>query len=236
MSKSNDIFERLADIQIGISVPGLGNPYVLQAEPYQPSDMSSVSCPFFVNELMSSPVPASIPISAGQQYRETRIAMLLAVARKEANINLKYGVQDTMQWADAVFAEFAKHVRLSAPSVLIGNSTNASPIKVTTVVPHRFTTGDPVTITGHAINTAANGAWIVTVVDDFNFTIPAVGIGVGNQTGSCRKTQPLDLGNVVDCMISEWNPCVLYEYGSTIFLALMFVLDVREMYVTTIEA
>lgn len=236
MSKAIAVLERIAEIQVGITVPGLGIPYVLQAEPYQPSNMSSVSCPFFVNELTLSPNTANLPIAAGQQFRELNIMMMLCVARKQANIDLKYGVQETLQWSDAVFAAFAQHVRLSSPSKLIKSSTNASPIVVTTTVRHHFTSGDAVTISGHLVNTNANGPWIVTVIDDHSFSIPGVGNGTGGQTGECRLTQPDDMtDHVVDAVITQWSPAVPYEYGDAEFLAIPHNLKVREMYVTTIS-
>lgn len=236
MSQMNDILTRVADIQIGIEVSGLPIPKVLQAEPYQPSDMSSVSCPFFVNELMPpGRAPAYLPIAAGQQYRTTIIGMLLCLARKEANIDLKYGVENTVKWAEAVFSTFSQHVRLSAPAKPILSSTNANPIKITTTVPHRYNTGDQVTVSGHLVNTPANGTWNVTVVDYLNFMIPVAGIGAGGQTGQARLTQPLDMvDHVVDAVITSWNPTVLYPYGSTEFLAPLFELTVREMYVVPI--
>ncbi len=237
MSKINDILVRLADIEIGITVPGEPIPYILQAEPYQPSDLSSVSCPFFVNEVVIGGNSADIPIASGMQYRMTTFNLMLCLARYEANIDLKYGIQTTVEWADAVMSTFAQHVRLSAPSKTIVSSTNASPINVAVAAPHRYSTGDAVTISNHLVNTAANGAWIVTVVDELNFTLNgSTGNGVGAQTGTARLTQPSDMvDHIVDVAISEWA-LVPYEYGSGKFLALKFPLRVREMFVTTIAA
>ncbi len=236
MSQLNTVLERIADIQIGITVPGLPIPYVLQAEPYQPSDMNSVACPFFVNEVRGG--PSNLPITAGMQYRTMVVHMMLAVQRREADIDLKYGVENTAEWVDAVYAMFAQHVRLSAPSVLLKSSTNTNPITVETVVPHRLTSGDQVIIANHLVNTAANGSWTVTVTDATHFTIPTAGNGAGVQTGTMRKLQPYDLPFIVDCEITSWD-LVPYAYGSVNpeipnFLALMFPLRVREMYVTTI--
>lgn len=46
----------------------------------------------------------------------------------------------------------------------VSAATNASPIVVTTSVPHGFTTGQTVTINGGLGNTAVNGNWVVSVV------------------------------------------------------------------------
>jgi hypothetical protein len=66
----------------------------------------------------------------------------------------------------------------------ISSSTNATPIVVTTAAAHGFTTGDNVTINGHATNTAANGTWVVTVTGASTFSLDGcVGNGVGGATG-----------------------------------------------------
>lgn len=49
-------------------------------------------------------------------------------------------------------------------SFTVTSATNASPIVVTTSVPHGFTTGQTVTIAGALGNTATNGNWVVSVV------------------------------------------------------------------------
>lgn len=236
MSQLNDFLTRIADIQIGINVSGLGNPWVLSAEPYQPSDATGFTMPMFINEIHGG--LSDLPITDGQQRRNTDVVMYLLVARKEANINLKYGVSNTAQWVDSVYAKFAQHLKLSAPAINILSSTNTNPIQITTAVPHRFISGDPVTIANHLVNTNANGSWIATVPDPTNpnsvtFTIPAVGNGVGGQTGTAIKTQPVDKDYILQAYISQWN-LVDYAYGSSVFLALRFVLKVTEFYVTTI--
>lgn len=56
-------------------------------------------------------------------------------------------------------------------TIAITGATNATPIQVTTAVPHNLTTGQSVFIAGVAGNTATNGAATVTVVDSLNVTI-----------------------------------------------------------------
>lgn len=233
MSQLNTLLERIANIQINIEVPGLGRPQVLASNPYQPSDVSSLQCPFWVNELRGG--PSDLPIANGQQFRTSNVHMFLAVVRREANVDLKYGIKETAQWVDAVYAAFAQHIKLSAPAVDIVSSTNANPIVVHTATPHGFQNGDQVTVSGHLVNTALNGTWNVTVIDYLTFSAPTAGNGVGAQTGSARLTQPLDLNFVSDVVITSWD-LVPFVYGSTEdnmpnFLALEFVLQVREIYV-----
>lgn len=235
MSQANQYLERIAAIQATIAVPGLPIPMILQAEPYQPSDMSSVSAPFFVNGVsIAQGNPSDLPIANGQQYRTINLDMALAVARAEAGTDLKYTVSETLQWIDAVYAMFAKHIRLSKPVVNILASTNTSPIQITTTTPHELNpAGENVTIAGHLINTNANGIWNATIIDPNNFTIPTAGNGIGAQTGTAVATQPVDFaGTLVDAIITNWI-LTRWPYGSTEWAALIFRLRMREMYVQT---
>lgn len=72
----------------------------------------------------------------------------------------------------------------------ITSSTNASPIVLTTPA-HGLATGAVVEISGHAVNTAANGAFTATVLTSTTFSVPAVGNGAGGATGQVVK-MPLD--------------------------------------------
>jgi len=75
----------------------------------------------------------------------------------------------------------------------IASSTNASPIVVTSTA-HGFSNGDVVTVYGHAVDTAANGTWVVGSVtantlalcgywDGTTCQNPSTGNGVGAATG-----------------------------------------------------
>ena len=76
----------------------------------------------------------------------------------------------------------------------ITSSTNASPIVVTTAA-HGYSTGDVVTISGHATNTAANGTWVITVTAATTYQLTknlksgviSTGNGVGGGTGVHAK-------------------------------------------------
>ena len=78
----------------------------------------------------------------------------------------------------------------SAPRA-IASSTNASPIVVTAGAAHGYSTGDVVTISGHATNTAANGTWVITSTGSTTFELTtnvksgliSTGNGVGGATG-----------------------------------------------------
>jgi hypothetical protein len=113
-SQTNQIVERIAQIQVLIEVSDALRPNVILVEPYQPSDTNSAVCPFFINEIHGG--PSNLPISSGQQYIEEDIWMVLCVRRKEANTNLKLTLQETVNWRDAVYAAFANRVKLSNPA------------------------------------------------------------------------------------------------------------------------
>ena len=77
-----------------------------------------------------------------------------------------------------------KYTLISAGKVrAIVDSTNASPINLQ-VTGHGLSTGDKITVNGHATNTAANGTWIVTKINANNITLDdSTGNGVGGGTG-----------------------------------------------------
>lgn len=67
----------------------------------------------------------------------------------------------------------------------IASSTNASPIVVTTGAAHGYATGDKIAITGHAVNTNANGYWEIVVTGATTFElVGSTGNGVGGATGT----------------------------------------------------
>lgn len=78
-------------------------------------------------------------------------------------------------------------------AINISSSTNASPISVTTSTPHNLQTGDQASITGHQVNTNANGAALtITRTGASTFTINgSTGNGIGGATGT---VQPLTYG------------------------------------------
>jgi hypothetical protein len=71
--------------------------------------------------------------------------------------------------------------------VNIASASNANPIVITTAVAHGLATGDVVEIANHAVNTNANGVWVVTVTSSTVFNIPQAGNGAGVATGTAMK-------------------------------------------------
>lgn len=68
------------------------------------------------------------------------------------------------------------------PVSQVSDATNATPIVVTTTVPHRYVTGDIVRVTGVLGNTAANGVFPVTVLSATTFSLTG-SAGTGTYTG-----------------------------------------------------
>lgn len=65
----------------------------------------------------------------------------------------------------------------------IESTTNASPIVVTSTA-HGYSTGQKVAIVGHTVNTNANGAWKINVLDDDTFElVGSEGNGAGGADG-----------------------------------------------------
>lgn len=77
----------------------------------------------------------------------------------------------------------------AAQSIL--SSTNASPIVLAFSAAHGMATGDTVHVSGHLVNTAANGEWVITVVDSTHLSLnTSTGNGVGAATGTAQDLTP----------------------------------------------
>lgn len=85
--------------------------------------------------------------------------------------------------------EFWGYCVHSNPIFQISNATNATPIQITTTDPHGLTTGRLVGISGVLGNTAANGQFIVTVVNGTQFTLNS-SVGNGAYTGDGKLCVP----------------------------------------------
>jgi len=89
----------------------------------------------------------------------------------------------------------------------IVSSTDATPI-VMRATGHGLTTGDIVVITAHTVNYNANGAWVVTRVDDNYFSLDgsvATGGGAGGATGTITpsNTKAVVLASAVTKKIDD---------------------------------
>jgi len=88
------------------------------------------------------------------------------------------GIQDD---ADAMHNLYTGNTVLNTPAKNVTDATNDSPI-VVTVANHQFISGDAGTIAAVTGNTAANGNWVLTVVDRDTFSLDG-STGNGAYTG-----------------------------------------------------
>ncbi len=102
-----------------------------------------------------------------------------------------------------------KHYTLfdAAAPRAIASSTNASPIEITTAAPHGYATGDKVSITGHGVNTNANGSWEVVVTSDTTLELVGSegnGVGTGGTISPRSKIiQCSDFRDAVIALVSD---------------------------------
>lgn len=95
----------------------------------------------------------------------------------------------------------------------INGATNASPIVISTTAAHTYTTGDEVNIAAVLGNTAANGLWIITVIDGTHFSLNgSTGNGAYTSGGIANKSQKFfvfqlvtSAGTFVAGAVNHWN-------------------------------
>ena len=100
-------------------------------------------------------------INPGQANSQIQITQL----GTDQGASMGVGISGTGNWA--------------GNSLTLNAATNATPIVCTTTVPHNFSTGQTINITGALGNTAANGQWVVSVVNSTQFSLTG---SVGNGT------------------------------------------------------
>jgi hypothetical protein len=116
---------------------------------------------------------------------------------------------------------------------IITNASNTSPIQITTLAKHNFNTGDSVFISGVNGNTAANGLWTITRIDDYTFSLnSSVGNGVyNNNSNAIAAREDIVLGpynwlgsnsNTSNIIINAINTSSFYP-GITAALSSSFV-------------
>lgn len=88
-----------------------------------------------------------------------------------------------------------------SPVFIIADATNATPISISTTTVHTYITGAVVKIVGVEGNTAANGFWPITVVDNFTFLLTG-SVGNGNFRGVSGYVQPAP----VSCEVLSAEP------------------------------
>lgn len=96
----------------------------------------------------------------------------------------------------------------------VSNATNATPIRITTSSAHGYSDGMQVRIAGVTGNTAANGTWIIDMINSTDFDL------LGSQGNAAYisggTAQRIFLGRAFNMMLGfftaqkvggPWNPC-----------------------------
>lgn len=114
MSQLNDMLERVATIQKGITItlPAdiTSGSAITDTYPYLPADVSQANVPFFINEYYGG--PSTLAAVTGQQQIRNRLDMVFCAVRSEAERNQQDTVRILSLWRDAILAAFAGKVRL----------------------------------------------------------------------------------------------------------------------------
>jgi hypothetical protein len=111
---------------------------------------------------------------------ETSTAKYASVIPENAKTNVSVILEkstDLVNWTEANPGDFAPstskrffRVRTANVPVAITGASNASPIVISSTA-HGLSTGDSISVSGVAGNTAANGVFTVTKVDDNSFSL-----------------------------------------------------------------
>lgn len=156
--------------------------------------------PLFQQRVQAAMITAALDVAAealGEmsvatyQARHDLATAILQGARLPGGISS--GAVTGNPWLTQFCWAVAANVTISGdvgPELPILASTAANPAGVTTSVVHGLSTGQWVEISGHLINTTINGSWQVTVLDTYNFTVPAEGIAAGGETGQVVLQPP----------------------------------------------
>lgn len=83
----------------------------------------------------------------------------------------------------------------------ISNASNQSPIQITTTAPHGYSTGQIVQISNVGGNTAANGVFIVTVINGVTFSLNGT-TGTGTYTNGGQVSIPLTTSSLASTELS----------------------------------
>ena len=116
-------------------------------------------------------------------------------------------------WEYTLSGFYKQHNQITP--LAIASSTPATPIAVTTVLPHGLVTGNSVYISGHLVNTAANGYWNIVVTSPTSFTLTgSISNGTGINTGTVEMvlTQSLP-GRQIEAILFPTTQMTIDDIG-----------------------
>lgn len=152
---------------------------------------SNITAPTFINTAGDSPFVSStellpIEIWTGAVATIDALSSITTNINPPFSLNQKYnGTAPVIRNGRTNFGDFTLTTE-DTTSRSVSAATNASPIQITTAT-HGLTTGQTVTISGVNGNTAANGTYKITVVNNTTFTLDGTtGNGAYTSGGTVR--------------------------------------------------
>jgi hypothetical protein len=128
------------------------------------------------NCLASLKITTAVEIAASSEVKSKYATVIPENAQTDVDVVLEQST-DLVNWSAANPGQFAPsaqkrffRLRSANVPVAVSGATNASPIVVTSAG-HSLNTGDAISISGVAGNTAANGTFTVTKVDANTFSL-----------------------------------------------------------------
>lgn len=122
------------------------------------------------------------------------------------NLNQRFmGTAPFIRQGRTNFGAFTLSTDSTATSTVSG-ATNTSPIQITTLAANALTTGQTVVITGVTGNTAANGTFTITVIDNTHFTLDG-STGNGTYAGSGTVQGTARWLHLQNGIYMQWNGC-----------------------------
>ena len=128
------------------------------------------------NCLASLKITTAVEIAAASVVKSKYATVIPENAKTNVNLVLEQST-DLVNWSTADSGEFAPstqkrffRLRSANVPVAVTSATNASPIVITSTG-HSLNTGDAISISGVAGNTAANGIFTVTKIDANTFSL-----------------------------------------------------------------
>ena len=117
-SQLNEILERIADIQLTVSIPGgttvsgqvFSGGSITDAFPYPVTDPNIGNVPFFYNDYLGG--PATISAVSGVQEIKDNFEMTLCAMNAVSEYTMADAIQEMCFWRDAVMAAFSSSIRL----------------------------------------------------------------------------------------------------------------------------
>jgi hypothetical protein len=135
------------------------------------------------------PLPSTPTLAAGLTFVDARNVLYTlgqTIAVPGIGIDFSFSV-NTFRQTELVDTVDDPIIRF-APSYLVGGATNATPIVITTTTINQYVNSEVVYIEDVLGNTAANGVWQITIIDNQKFSLN-LSVGNGDYTGEGKVSR-----------------------------------------------